>query len=77
MLHLGGRKEILQELDSGLAVVDVSVTHPLALGPSYNRLEPNGYQFVCLSIESYGQLAMPVIPLLGQFGMQAATGVHM
>jgi hypothetical protein len=39
---------------------------------TYSRLEPNGYEFVPVSVESYGRLSQPAMKLLHTLGEEAA-----
>jgi hypothetical protein len=38
---------------------------------TYGQLEPNGYPFIPLSVETYGRLGNPAISFLGQLGLEA------
>jgi hypothetical protein len=39
---------------------------------TYSRLEPNGYEFVPVSVESFGLLSQPAMKLLHTLGEEAA-----
>jgi hypothetical protein len=39
---------------------------------AYARLEPNGYEFVPVSVESFGRLSQPAMKLLHTLGNEAA-----
>jgi hypothetical protein len=83
--RLEGWGAVLMALGAGMAVVDVSVTHPAGVAKraaaakrdvekrrAYNRLEPNGYSFTPFSVETYGRFCKSAIALLVRLGVEAA-----
>jgi hypothetical protein len=40
---------------------------------AYNALEPNGYNFLPFSVESYGRLGKPALAILSPFGEEACS----